>query len=224
MEQDLTLRQIVDGISGLITVTTGDGDVTLVNHHLLDYFGKSLEELRYWAASDAVHPDDLPGVVAAWTQSVRDGQPYDLEHRIRRADGMYRWFHVRGLPVRDSAGRILRWFVLHTDIDERRRAETLLAAERRLLEMIASGDPLHVTLDALCRLVEEIVGNCYCSMVLVDRNVTRVQHGAAPSLPASFNDSIDGRPVNLDSGPCAMAVFLREQVISADIAVETRWD
>src|SRR5262249_50047653 len=65
---------------------------------------------------------------------------------------------------------------------------------------------------------------CYCSMLLVDGNITRVQHGAAPSLPASFNDAIHGRPVNLDSGPCAMAVFLREQVISADIAVETRWE
>jgi len=58
-------------------------------------------------------------------QSVKDGQPYDLEHRIPRADGAYRWFHVRGLPVRDAKGRILRWFVLHKDVHERKRAETL---------------------------------------------------------------------------------------------------
>jgi PAS domain S-box-containing protein len=223
-DHDLTLHQIVDGISGLITVTTADGDVALVNQHVLDYFGKSFEELKQWTASDAVHPDDLPRVVAEWQRSVRDGQPYDLEHRIRRADGVYRWFHVRGLPVRDTAGRILRWFVLHTDIHERKRAEALLAGEKRLLEMIAAGDPLPVILDALCRMVEDNVGNCYCSVVLTDRSGTRLQHGAAPSLPASFNESIDGRPVNVDSGPCAMAAFLREQVISADISVESRWE
>jgi PAS domain S-box-containing protein len=223
MDDDITLHQIVDGISGLITVTTADGDVLLVNQHVLDYFGKSLEELKQWTGSDAVHRDDLPGVVAAWQRSVGDGQPYDLEHRIRRADGMYRWFHVRGLPVRDATRRIVRWFILHTDIDERKRAEALLVGERRLLEMIASGEPLHVILDALCRLVEVNGGDCYCSVVLVDRNGTHLRHGAAPTLPASFNESIHGRPVNIDSGPCAMAAFLRDQVISTDIGVETRW-
>jgi PAS domain S-box-containing protein len=223
MDHDLTLHQIVDGISGLITVTTGDGEVSLVNQHVLDYFGKSRDELEHWTAGDAVHPDDLPRVVAAWTRSVRDGQPYDLEHRIRRADGAYRWFHVRGLPVRDATDRILRWFVLHTDVHERKRAEALLAGERRLLEMIAAGDPLQAILDGLCRLIEENGGDCLCSVVLTDLSGTRVQHGAAPSLPASFNDSIHGRPLNIDSGPCAMAAFLREQVISADIGEETRW-
>jgi PAS domain S-box-containing protein len=224
MDHDLTLHQIVDGISGLITVTTANGEVSLVNQHVLQYFGKSLDELKGWTASDAVHPDDLPCVVAAWQRSVRDGQPYELEHRIRGRDGAYRWFHVRGLPVRDATGRILRWFVLHTDIHERKRAEALLAGEKRLLEMVASGDALHVILDALCRLVEDNAGDCYCSVVLIDRSGTRLQHGAAPSLPASFNDSIHGRPVNVDSGPCAMAAYLREQVISADIMAETRWE
>jgi PAS domain S-box-containing protein len=224
MDHELTFLQIVDGISGLITVTTADGQVALVNQQVLDYFGKSLDELKQWTATDVVHPDDLPRVVDAWQQSVRLGEPYELEHRIRRADGEYRWFHVRGLPVRDAAGRILRWFVVHTDIHERKRAEALLAGERRLLEMVASGDSLPVVLDGLCRLVEDNGGDCYCSVVLIDRGGTRLQHGAAPSLPASFNDSIHGRPVNVDSGPCAMAAYLREQVISADIMAETRWE
>src|SRR5262245_46409000 len=158
-DRELTFHQIVDGISALITVTTADGDVALVNRHVLDYFGKSLDELKQWAATDAVHPDDLPHVVAAWQRSVRDGEPYDLDHRIRRADGVYRWFHVRGLPVRDEAGRIVRWFVLHTDIHERKRAEALLAGENRLLEMVASGEPLDIILDALCRVVEENAGD-----------------------------------------------------------------
>jgi PAS domain S-box-containing protein len=222
-DHELTFHQIVDGISALITVTTADGDVSLVNQHVLDYFGKSLDELKQWAGGDVVHPEDLPHVVAAWHRSVRDGEPYDLDHRIRRADGLYRWFHVRGLPVRDEAGRILRWFVLHTDVHERKRAEALLAGENRLLEMVAAGERLDVVLDALCRLVEDNAGDCYCGITLVDRSGTHLQYVAGPSLPTSFNDSIHGRPVNVDSGPCAMAAALCEQVISADIAIETRW-
>src|SRR5262249_43389438 len=127
-----TFHQIVDGISALITVTTADGEVELVNRQVLDYFGKSLDELKRWATTDAVHPDDLPRVIAAWERSVELGQTYELEHRIRRADGAYRWFQVRGLPVRDADGRILRWFVLHSDIDDRKRAGALLAETQHL--------------------------------------------------------------------------------------------
>lgn len=104
------------------------------------------------------------------------------------------------------------------------RAEALLAGENQLLEMVASGDSLHSILDALCRFVEQNIDGCRCSIVLIDSSGTRLKHGAAPSLPDSFNESIHGRPVNLDSGPCAMAACLREQVISADVLSETRWE
>jgi PAS domain S-box-containing protein len=84
------------------------------------YFGRTLDELKRWGTSDAVHPDDLPTVVAAWTHSVETGAPYEFEHRIRRADGVYRWFQSRGHPLRDAGGRMVRWYNLLTDIDERR--------------------------------------------------------------------------------------------------------
>src|ERR1700686_3028628 len=78
-------------------------------------------------------------------------------------------------------------------------------------------------LEALCQLVESTAGECYCSVVLVDSSGTRLEHGAAPSLPASYITSIVGRPVNVDSGPCAMAACLNKQVIAADLTSETRW-
>ena len=77
-------------------------------------------------------------------------------------------------------------------------------------------------LDALCQLVERTASGCYCSVVLVDPRGSCLEHGAAPSLPASFTNSIIGQPVDVDSGPCAMAAYLNEQVIAADIASETR--
>ena len=123
VQNELTLRQIVDGISALVAVLTPDGAVEIVNRQVLDYFGKTLEEMREWSSSDAVHPDDLPGVIAVWTRSIESGRPYDVELRQRGADGVYRWFHAQGLPVRDAEGCILRWFVLQTDVDERKKAE-----------------------------------------------------------------------------------------------------
>ena len=112
----------------------------------------------------------------------------------------------------------------HTDIEDRTRAETLLAGENRLLEMLTTGCTLSEILDALCRLIEDIATESLCGIVLVDPISNRLKHGAAPSLPLSYNESIHGRPVNLLSGPCAMAASLKEQVIVADVASDTRWD
>ena len=151
MQDELTLRQIVDGISALVAVLTPDGAVEIVNRQVLDYFGKTLEEMREWSSSDAVHPDDLPGVIAVWTRSIESGQPYDVELRQRGADGVYRWFHAQGLPVRDAEGCILRWFVLQTDVDERKRNEAALTSAFE--ELAKSEAELRTIIDAIPQLI-----------------------------------------------------------------------
>jgi len=216
-------RSIVDGLPAFVTLMTPDGALELANRQVLEYFGATLDELKGWASGSTVHPDDRPDVLAAWRESVATGHPYDVEGRHRRADGVYRWFHIRGFPLRDTQGRIILWYLLQTDVDDRKRAEALLAGEKRLLEMVASGHSMSGILEALCLLVESTAGGCYCSVVLVDPSGTRLEHGAAPSLPASFITSIKGRPVNAESGPCAMAAYLNEQIIAADLTTETRW-
>src|ERR1700693_5953054 len=126
-------RLIVDSIPGLVALLTPAGEVELVNPQLVEYCGRTLEELRLWGTSDTVHAEDLPRVVRLFTQSITSGNPYDFETRLRRFDGVYRWFQVRGLPVRDANGRILRWCALLTDIDERKRAEDALKRSEALL-------------------------------------------------------------------------------------------
>jgi len=113
---------------------------------------------------------------------------------------------------------------LSNTVEDRTQAEALLAGENRLLEMLATGCTLSEILDALCRLIEHIASGSLCGIVLVDPVSNRLKHGAAPSLPLGYNESINGRPVNIYSGPCAMAAFLKEQVIAADVASDTRWD
>ena len=113
---------------------------------------------------------------------------------------------------------------MQTNIEDRKQAETLLGGENRILEMLATGRPLSDILDALCRLIEDIVSESLCSILLVDPIQNRMKHGAAPSLPLTFSESIHGRPVNLEAGPCGMAACLKAQVLAGDVASDTRWD
>ena len=126
-----SFRQIVNTIPGLVAIMNADGAVELVNRRVLEYFGRTQDELKHWEATDAVHPDDLPRVLAAWKSSVETGAPYDVEHRLRGADGVYRWFQSRGfqsrrIALRDGEGLVLRWHNLLTDIDERKQLEERL--------------------------------------------------------------------------------------------------
>jgi PAS domain S-box-containing protein len=151
VQNELTLRQFVDGISTPLAVMTPEGAVEIVNRQILDYFGKTLEELKAWSSSDAVHPDDLPGVIIGWKRSIESGQPFNSEHRQRGADGVYRWFRVHGLPVRDEDGRLLLWCVLQTDIDERKRNEAALTSAFE--ELAKSEAELRTIIDAIPQLI-----------------------------------------------------------------------
>ena len=119
----------VESFPGLLVTLTMAGQVELFSDEVLDYFGKTAEELRHWSMMDAVHPDDLSRVVAAFSSSVATGQPYTIDHRCRRRDGVYRWFHVRALASHDDQGQIAGWFVVLTDIDDMKRAEEALRAD-----------------------------------------------------------------------------------------------
>ena len=223
-ESERESRLIVDSIPGLVVALTPGGKVEFVNRQTLDYFGKTLEELKHWEASDVGHPEDLPRVLERFTHSISSGDPFDFEVRARRYDGVYRWFQSRGFPLRDSHGHIVRWYNLLIDIDERKRAETRLAGEIRLLEMIASGRSLGDILDWLCRFVEESGTNCHCGVYLIDWSGPTFQTLAAPSLPASFTDALEGVAVDPEIGPCAMAVCLKTQVIAANIESDRLWE
>jgi PAS domain S-box-containing protein len=139
--RELSWRQIVDNIPGLVATTGAMGEVEFLNRQTLEYFGKTTEELKDWALIGAVHPDDLPRVIEARKKSIEEGQIYEIEHRCRRADGVYRWFQVRGLPVRDTENKITAWYLLLTDIDDRKKAEDALHSSERELRSIINTIP-----------------------------------------------------------------------------------
>jgi PAS domain S-box-containing protein len=131
-----SLRQVFDSIPGMVFALDPTGQIELSNRRHLEYFGKTLDELNAWATNDAIHPDDLPRATVDFKLSMTTGTPFESELRYRRADGVYRWFQGRSLPVRDTDGRIARWYSLITDIDDRKRAEEKLRRSEALLAQV----------------------------------------------------------------------------------------
>jgi PAS domain S-box-containing protein len=131
--RELDFRLIVDSIPMPVAVTTPTGEVEALNQPTLDYFGKTFEELKGWKSAEVVHPDDLQNTIAAQIEAHQKGHPYNVESRHRRADGIYRWFNVLGLPLRDSEGNILRWFILQIDIDDRKRSKKRYSLSNAIL-------------------------------------------------------------------------------------------
>jgi len=121
-DSERSLRSAIDGIPGLVAVLAPNGELEAVNRQILEYGGQSLEELRKWGTNGTIHPDDFPNVAEVFTKSIAAGIPYHIEQRIRRFDGEYRWFDNRGVPLRDDSGRIIRWYVLLTEIEDRTQA------------------------------------------------------------------------------------------------------
>jgi PAS domain S-box-containing protein len=134
------LRLIIDAIPALVWSSNPDNSGHFANQRWWDYTGRSEAVADGTDWQSVAHPDDVASHGAAWAASLASGDPFEHETRFRRADGEYRWFLVRGVPLRDERGAIARWFGTCTDIEDRRRAErALLRSEeyfRRVIETI----------------------------------------------------------------------------------------
>jgi PAS domain S-box-containing protein len=125
-ESERNSRLVVDSIPGLFGLLTAEGDLQFVNRQIVEYTGRTLEELKQGLARDCIHPEDLDRVFRILRESVAVGSPYEMVWRLRRSDGVYRWFQNNGFPLRETSGQIVGWCVLMTDIDDRKHAEDAL--------------------------------------------------------------------------------------------------
>ncbi|HEY6832942.1 MAG TPA: PAS domain S-box protein [Pseudolabrys sp.] len=125
-ESEFKLRQILETVPSLLWSTGPDGEPTYVNQRISDYTGTRQEEFRHRGWEAFLHPDDLPETSQAFYRAVQTGTSHEAVHRVRRADGEYRWHHTRAEPLRDQEGRIIQWYGLSVDIDERKKAEERL--------------------------------------------------------------------------------------------------
>jgi PAS domain S-box-containing protein len=140
-ETERESRVIVDSIPGFIATLTPAGELEFVNRPSLEYFGRTLEELRGWATGGMAHPEDLPRAVEIFTDAMASGNPFEFEVRARRFDGVYRWFQSRGFPLRDSEGHVVRWYHLLIDIEDQKRAEEALRQSERHFRLLVETIP-----------------------------------------------------------------------------------
>jgi PAS domain S-box-containing protein len=128
-ESESKFRQIIETMPSMLWSAAPDGQPTYINQRILDYSGLSLQSFQNLGWKEFLHPEDFPETARAFYNSIQTGDPYEAEHRLRRADGQYRWHHARGEPLRDREGRIIQWYGLSVDIDDRKCAEQALLEE-----------------------------------------------------------------------------------------------
>jgi PAS domain S-box-containing protein len=157
------LRIVVDTTPALLHTARPDGDIDFFNKRMLDYLGLTLEDLRGWRWTSAIHPDDVDEIVSKWRSSLATGEPFECEARVRRADGEYCWQFHRKVPLRDEAGNIIKWFGSSIDVEEQHRARAAL--EKAFDEIKTLKDQLYHENLALkeeidqASMFEEIIGS-----------------------------------------------------------------
>src|SRR5258706_6198742 len=127
-----SLQELVDSVPALIHTAHPDGSIDFFNQRWLEFVGLRLEDLEGWKWTAAVHPDDVSALVAKWRACLVSGESFELESRVRRADGAYRWMLHQKLPLRTAGGEIVKWYGSSVDIDDRKQAEFYLAEGQRL--------------------------------------------------------------------------------------------
>ena len=169
----------------------------------------------------------MPGTDAALMEHMRQAlaqqTSFEVDILNQRSDGTPFWNHLRVDPIPSASGRPLRFVGLLSDITVRKQAELVALGQQRVLELIALGAPLSETLDALVRLLEQLMPGLLCSVQLMDADQNHLRNGAAPSLPAAFNLAIDGLAIGPNVGSCGTAMWRRAAVDVPDIAGDPLW-
>jgi formate hydrogenlyase transcriptional activator len=140
-ESEATLRQTVDTIPTLAWSTLPDGFPEFLNQRWHEYTGLSPQESHGWGWQVAIHPEDLQRLMDTWMKILASGNLGELEARLRRHDGEYRWFLFRTAPFRDQVGNIVRWYGTNTDIDDLKRAQVKLRQDQEELRQIVDCIP-----------------------------------------------------------------------------------
>lgn len=133
-ESEQRYRLLIEAMPHLVWTASPDGAVDYYNQRWLDYTGMTREESLSSGWQFILHPDDWQKTLDAWSRAILTGEPYEIQYRLKRSDGAYRWHLGRSLPLHDSEGRILKWFGTCTDIDDQKRSEQAREEARQQLE------------------------------------------------------------------------------------------
>jgi PAS domain S-box-containing protein len=130
------LRLVINTVPAMVWSALPDGSIDFANQRWLEYFGYPFEKIRGSAWTDAIHPEDRTNTIATWHADLARTEPFEFEARLRRADGEYRWFLTRGVPLRDELGNIVKWYGTKTDIEDLKRTDDEIRRQKEILQKI----------------------------------------------------------------------------------------
>jgi PAS domain S-box-containing protein len=209
-ESEFKLREIIETIPSMLWSTAADGEPTHVNQRILDYGGMRFEDFLNLGWKEFLHPEDFPETARAFYQAIQTGEPYQAVHRLRRADGQYRWHHARAEPLRDKEQRIIQWYGLSVDIDERKRAEERLRSSESCLAE-AQLELAHV--------------NRVATMGQLTASIT---HEVSQPITAAVTYALAARrflgaePPNLHEADDALSLIVKEGIRAGEVAGRVR--
>ncbi|RLA89603.1 MAG: hypothetical protein DRG58_04695 [Deltaproteobacteria bacterium] len=208
-------RAMVEAFDGLIYVCSQDYRVEFMNTRFIERTGYDASGEHCYKA---LHNRDA---ICPWCVNHRvfKGETVRLEVRSPKDN---HWYYVINTPVYHADGSIYKQAMMF-DITDRKRMEKLLAGERQILEMVATGQPLQATLDALTTFIEQLQPGTYCSVLVLDDDRKRLFHRSAPSLPDEYLQAIDGLVIGRQAGSCGTAAYRGKTVIVENIAVDPLW-
>ena len=227
---EMAFRTLAEAVPQLVWMCTPDGMNIYFNQRWVDYTGLTLEESygRGWITP--VHPDDEQPATYAWNQAAQTDGTYSVECRLRRADGAYRWFLIRGVPLRDATGSVVKWFGTSTDIDELKRGERELRRVNRALRTIsdcnkalvrAAEEP--VLLKDVCEILVRVGGYRMAWVGFAEHDDSKT---VRPAAHAGFEDgylesaNVTWADTERGQGPTGKAVRTGEPVVARFIQQE----
>jgi len=214
--------RVMESTTNAIAAADLQGRFMLANCRMCEMTGYGMDELLGEPFGKLFVGSSLELVQGQFAAAASGGAVDDLELELVRKDGGGVIIRLRLRPLMED-GVVVGVVGLAEDITERKRAEALIAAQRQLLEIVAVGAPLSEVLDSVARTVESLLPGALCSILLVDQESQTLRAGAAPSLPASYTQAIDGVAIGPDVGSCGTAVHRRACVIVRDIAEDPLW-
>src|SRR6266404_6367245 len=212
-KSEVRLRKIIDTIPTLAWCNLPDGSNEFVNQRWSDYTGLSQEEVKRVGCKVAIHPEDLPKWLDQWRALRGSGEGGEIEARLRRHDGAYRWFLIRVEPLQEESGEILRWYGTNTDIEDRKRTEEKLREDEREIRRITdaipqtimvlnpSGVPIYANqalLDYIGRTIDDVISSNFRARIFHPEDLERLHDEREAALLRGLPFEIEQRALRKD--------------------------